>query len=239
MVDRLRLGKKGKEEDLTQVPNALAGTFFGSTIPDDVKLLVPLLHREGASGFEVVRGIATHTIEYLNAGAVASNVLDSEFIAAQRKLGQQNNEKFGFIYSGVFTVLKSAIASKVNTTRIVADLKKMNMPLQVADDLGQAIRRSRSELETTALHRRIRFPKLDKLRWRIDVVISSGSLSRVMRPAILFQLILSDGNIETFECSQEQFSQIRYGCAKLLRDMQQIVRFLFHSSSPHHVLAEI
>ena len=183
-----------------------------------------MLHGEGA-GTDVVRGIIANVIEHLSSSSAFDSVsLDGNFIAFQKGLGQQSNENFGFLYSGLCSILRAAISSKVNTTRIVADLKKMNVPTQVADDLGQAILRSRSSLEQTALHRRIRFPKLDKLRWRIDVVISSGSLSRVMRPYILLQMILSDGRIETFEVSQEQFNQIRHGVAKVLREMQTIER---------------
>ena len=39
-----------------------------------------------------------------------------------------------------------------------------------------------------AVASRIRCPRLERLRWRVDVVISSGSLSRVMRPTILMQV---------------------------------------------------
>lgn len=217
-------GKK-KEEDVTRVPLNLTGTFFGASIPDDVRLMVPVMHGEGAPSVEVLRAVIADVIGQLNAGEIAlSSKIDADYIACQRKLGQQNNEDFGSIYSGIYNILRFSISSKANTSRIVADLKKMNLPPHVADDLGQATMRSRSELEKVFLHKRIRFPKLDKLRWRVDVVISSGSLSRVMRPSIMFQLILSDGKIETFECSLEQFHQVRHGVAKLLRDFQTIER---------------
>jgi len=204
-------GRK-REEDPSKVPPGLAGgTYFGATFPDDVIQLVPLLHTEAAST-DVVRTCIANVIEHIRAG--------SESWSAD----VEQSEIAGYLHSGLFTILRSAISSKVNTTRIVADLKRMNVPTQVADDIGHAFLKSRAQLEASALRHRIRFPKLDKLRWRIDVVISSGSLSRVMRPSILMQLILSDGKIETFVVELGQFHALRYGVAKLLREMQAIER---------------
>lgn len=213
---------KQKVEDPTLVPQGLLPTFFGRNVPDDVRLFVPLLHQASAT-VEVVRGCITKVIEHLKSIAPSSSSADSDFVSFQRSIGHEANE-LGFLYSGIYCILHAAIASKVNTTKIVEDLKKMNIPQQVADDLGRAILRSRNQLEMVALHSRIRFPKLDKLRWRIDVIISSGSLSKVMRPSILMQMILSDGRIETFEVSQQEFHQVRYGVAKMLREMQVIER---------------
>lgn len=210
---RPRFGRKA-EEDQTRVPGGLSGTFFGSAIPDDVIQFVPLLHTEAAST-DVVRTCIANVIEHIRAGTRIS-------VSANTYVEQ--SEVAGYLHSGLFTILRSAISSKVNTTRIVADLKRMNVPAQVADDIGHAFLESRAQLEASALRHRIRFPKLDKLRWRIDVVISSGSLSRVMRPSILMQLILSDGSIQTFVVELAQFHALRYGVAKLLREMQTIER---------------
>ena len=83
---------------------------------------------------------------------------------------------------------------------------------------------SKSKLQKTLVDKRIRFPRLQKLRWRIDVTISSGSLSRVMRPSILMEMCLSNGSIRTFEVSIDQFNQLRHGVAKVLLDMQTLER---------------
>lgn len=228
MASLRNFGKK-KEVDVTRVPGDISGTFFGASIPDDVKLVVPLLHDKSSpvATTEVVRSCIARVIEYLKTGGAADAAgadADAEFVLWQRELGQQaSGELLGCVFSGVYSILRAAISCKVNTARIVADLKRMNVPVSVADDLGQAILRSRSQLEKTAL-RSFRRTKLEILRWRIDVVISSGSLSRVMRPSILMQMILSDGRIHTFEVSQEQFNQIRYGVAMVLREMQLIER---------------
>jgi hypothetical protein len=37
-------------------------------------------------------------------------------------------------------------------------------------------------------------------------------------------MILSDGNVKTFEICHEQFNQLRYGVAKVLLDIQKLER---------------
>ena len=54
--------------------------------------------------------------------------------------------------------------------------------------------------------------------------ISSGSLSRVMVPTLLFQVTLSNGKIHTFGVNIQEFNQLRYGVAKMLRDMSALER---------------
>ena len=43
-------------------------------------------------------------------------------------------------------------------------------------------------LELKIYENRLGFPNLCKLRWRVDIIISTGTLSRVMRPNITFQV---------------------------------------------------
>ena len=56
------------------------------------------------------------------------------------------------------------------------------------------------------------------------IYMYAGLLSRVMRPNLLLQLILSDGRIRVFEVSMEQYSQLRYSVARVLHDMQGLSR---------------
>lgn len=82
----------------------------------------------------------------------------------------------------------------------------------------------RQTIEKAAKENRIQLPKLQTLRWRVDVTVSSGSLSRIMRPNILFQMILKNGSMKTFEVSIAQFHQLRYNVANALNDMHTLDR---------------
>jgi hypothetical protein len=64
--------------------------------------------------------------------------------------------------------------------------------------------------------------RVQHVRWRVDVVISSSSVSRVMRPSLLMELTLSDGRIEVMEVPVEEFHTLRYTAAKLLAEMGSV-----------------
>ena len=65
-------------------------------------------------------------------------------------------------------------------------------------------------------------PGVAAVRWRVDVIISSGALGKVMRPAVLMELTLTDGAREVFDVPLESFHALRFGCAKLLSEMQAV-----------------
>lgn len=54
---------------------------------------------------------------------------------------------------------------------------------------------------------------------RVDVTISSGSLTKVMRPVVTMETRTSDGSIHTFEVPADQLHQLRYSVAKVLNEM--------------------
>lgn len=60
------------------------------------------------------------------------------------------------------------------------------------------------------------------MNWRVDVAISSNTMSRVLKPTILMKMQTSDGKIQTFEVSVEKFHEMRYNVAKVLKEMQEI-----------------
>ena len=128
------------------------------------------------------------------------------------------------LISGVYDVTKTAIRMKVHSSILADNLSRMSFPDSFSSALVAAVRAQRPALEASALSRRVRLPTLRNLRWRVDVCISSGLLSRVMRPNILLQVTTSTGAIKTFEVGIEQFNQLRYGVAKVLHDMQMLDR---------------
>lgn len=126
--------------------------------------------------------------------------------------------------SAVYDMIKTALRMKVHTTILASNLKTMSLPEPAAAAIVEAVSHQRVQLENAAVARRVRLPTLQSLRWRVDVCISSGLLSRVMRPSIMMQLITSKGDIKTFEVSIEQFNQLRYSAAKVLHDMHMLDR---------------
>lgn len=59
---------------------------------------------------------------------------------------------------------------------------------------------------------------LGRLRWRLDVAISSSSLAKVMRTVLLMEVTTTGGKIVTFEVPPDKFAELRYGVAKALQE---------------------
>jgi len=77
-------------------------------------------------------------------------------------------------------------------------------------------------MTTTTQEQELTLPSINNVRWRVDVTISSTSLSRVFKPCVVLQVSLSDGRIETFEVPVDKFHELRYAVAKSLRHAQEL-----------------
>lgn len=60
------------------------------------------------------------------------------------------------------------------------------------------------------------------LNWRVDVTISTTSMSRVFKPSVLMRMTLSNGKIVTFEVSVDKFQELRYNVAKVLKNVYDL-----------------
>jgi hypothetical protein len=224
----IKFGGKAAPADPTRVPPTLDAhtTFFSPLISDEVRAAVPLLHAFSA---DVVR----MALELLRKHFVQGSITDDEFIEIQQRVSKLSNPSstgdFGVMLSGLYTIIRMAVYGKTPLTKINTDLKTINVPAAVADNITRVANVLRTHIEALTYvpaKRVCGFTHLQKLRWRIDVTISSGSLSRVMRPSILFQLYLTDGTVKTFEVSVEQFSQLRYSVAKVQYIYSSVVDYL-------------
>ena len=176
-----RFGNKAAAADPTKVPTGIdTSTFFAPTIFDEVKAAVPLFH---SMPQDIIRASLEIVRKHLTVGPIE----DEEFILLQNKL-KQAGEEFGIMFTGLYSIIRTAVYSKTPLPSIITDLKSINVPPSVADDISRVISGSRQDLESRAVALRPGFPHMQKLRWRVDVNISSGSLSRVMRPTILMQV---------------------------------------------------
>jgi COMM domain containing 5 len=198
-------------------------TFFLTTIPQEVRACVPLLH-------ELETEVANTLIEQLSECMQSSSGLDVNAVLQLNTLFKAKyfsylaDAKASTVVTGLYTLIQTCIQSKVRPRQVETDLSRMNVPVHVVSAVMTALRRARPQLESAALSSRLRCPTVTKFRWRIDVTMSTGLLSKVMRPSIMMQLCLSSGIIKTFEVSIEQFNQLRYSVAKVLQEMQRVER---------------
>lgn len=172
--------RKGKNQDPTQVPSGIdTQTFFSPVIAEEIKSIVPLLH---STPIDTTKKLMKAVLNYLISHSVVSN-LDEDIYSLG--LGTKETNQ---VVTGLYLIMKTSMRNKVKLSSIKADLLKMNVPGPVVDLLGQVVLNTRTNFEALAVQNRVQFLKLEKLRWRVDVVISSGSLTRVMRPNILMQV---------------------------------------------------
>mmetsp|Transcript_11446 Transcript_11446/g.14957 ORF Transcript_11446/g.14957 Transcript_11446/m.14957 type:complete len:231 (-) Transcript_11446:238-930(-) len=134
------------------------------------------------------------------------------------------------LFAGTFLILQKIIRNRVKLEVAERDLRALSIPEPLAGSIIQEIQvwgggpGLRASLSSPENSRRPQNLRLRRLRWRVDVTISTSAVSRVMRPTVLMQMILSDGSIKTFEVSPAQFHRLRHSVAKVLRHMQELER---------------
>ncbi len=149
---------------------------------------------------------------------------ESRYLALEKKFNTLSISNQ--LITNLFVILHSCIRSKVRMKSLPNELQtKYKLPEKLVALFSKEIIKTRETLENAAnsFHRLI-FPRISSFKWRVDVIISTGTCSRVMRPTIVMQMILSNGQIKTFEVSVHQFNQLRHGTAKLLQEMQALQR---------------
>jgi len=68
----------------------------------------------------------------------------------------------------------------------------------------------------------MRYPLLEQFDWRVDVTLSTNSMSKVLKPNILVRMATNDGKTKTFDMSVEKYNELRYNVAKVLKDIEDL-----------------
>ena len=118
--------------------------------------------------------------------------------------------------------MKAGFRERHKALDLKTDLSKLNFPDRCVEAFLKVIKKKRKKIEKIAIGSSIRYPTLKSANWRVDVTISTSSLSRVLKPSVLMQLTLSDGSVKTFEMQVDQFHQLRYNVAKVLQYMRKV-----------------
>lgn len=82
----------------------------------------------------------------------------------------------------------------------------------------------REDIETVMLvSSSPRLAQLASVNWRIDVSISTSSMSRHLQPSVILQLVLTDGRLFSFELSLTHFHMLRFDVALVLKEMDDLL----------------
>lgn len=194
----VKSSKSQQVQDPTKFPTSLeVPTIFSqgnnnfSAIPEEVKASVSLLHSLPSDTLaNIIQNMLDHllSIEDFHADSI-----DIDFINLQRKqlkLGELKDQ-FSVIYTALYQIIRTTVRNKINLSTLRSSLQLFNYPSPVSEKLVNHVMLLRSKaysLQKFNQSFQCKWPTVAKLRWRIDVVISSGSLSRVMRPNIIMQV---------------------------------------------------
>ena len=65
--------------------------------------------------------------------------------------------------------------------------------------------------------------RMKSMNWRLDVSISTSSLSRTLEPFIIIELVLSDNRIVSFETPVTTFHLLRFNVALVLKEINDLL----------------
>jgi len=136
------------------------------------------------------------------------------------RAGLAGDETLNMVFTGVHLLLSCALRLRVDPKSFVGALVDIGVPHDYAQDMARAYGSGWEQLTEAAHGDRVDLATIENVDWRVDVTISTTSLSRVFKPSITMRLTLSDGRIVTFETSAEKFHDLRYNVAKTLNAIQ-------------------
>ena len=189
---------------------------LGQPTPAAWKACLPLLETVRP---EVLKPALQHVGVHMGGGVVAA----ADFVALCADT-HSDPDHLACLYAGVFEVMAIAVRKKISPDLLKNDLERCYKQVKpkVAAAIAKAYLDNMAAMEAAVEHDRVAFPHLDGMRWRVDVHISTASLSRVLKPSITLQMIFDDGSVSTFEVSPEKFQELRFTVALLLSEMQKM-----------------
>ncbi|KAG8200806.1 hypothetical protein JTE90_006387 [Oedothorax gibbosus] len=142
------------------------------------------------------------------------------------KSASEEGNDIDIVYGALYALLKCALSipeASLKQEVFKEDLKELKIQEDYIDDLANFVYgQKRQSIVSSLQHNVPHLPKLSEFRWRVDVAISTSTLNRVLEPAIIIEIKLSDGRKETFEVHPSQFHRLRFAVATLLKEMENL-----------------
>lgn len=183
-------------------------SFLDKASVAPVKGLVRLLSSPSAPPQKRFRRVLASVISYL----------ETRDLAPELAAALKEDDALYALFAGLHSLLLAAVRSRVPEKAVRDDLAHMEVPKVFLDDAVAAYSNKRDDLVRAQKEHRTSLPELEDVSWRVDVQVSTTSMARVMRPALLMRVALSDGTIRTFECSVRKFHELRYNLARVLKN---------------------
>jgi len=135
-------------------------------------------------------------------------------------------QQLTIIIAGLLALLRAIFRipeSNMKPEALHSQLEELKLPTNVVNDIVEvAFSQSRKKINHSAIMERTRFSTLKQFQWRVDVSISTSSLSRVLEPTIVVKMTLSNGSIKHFEIPMKMFHKLRCGVATVLKEIEDL-----------------
>lgn len=208
----MKKGGRGGGQQAQELMQLWSQTFLDKkSIPYGIRM-VALLNKEGG----VDKATYSKMLKY------AVQQACGEQVGIEGTLDVAANPHLGTICNGLYAILTCAIRLRISDSDMLSSLRGVNMPQQFLAELCRVYKSAGGSLSEAASSHVLAFPSILDVQWRVDVTISTTSLSRAFQPTVLMQLTLSSGRVACFELSVQRFHQLRYNVAKALKSMQDL-----------------
>lgn len=163
--------------------------FFGGRVPPEISILIKPLSKCDKQTVGKILQLIVSSMEGKPVSPEQFKKISSETLT---------EDTLTVIYSGLFSLLRRAIRLPLTSLKpemFKEDMNELQIPAEFQEDIASVVFGARRpRIENEILDSRPRLPKLDQLKWRVDVAISTSVLNRVLEPTILMEMKLSNGN---------------------------------------------
>lgn len=189
-------------------------SLFGSRVPAHVELLYKHLKDLDRSIFQQ---IVTDVVSAVD----GQDCSESMRVIAESGLISEDN--FNHVVAGLYAVVKEALRLPSLKQEVFnEDLRALRVSEEFIADVSSAIFANRQTSMKVPTLQGPSLLKMEEFRWRVDVAISTSSLSRALQPSILMQMKLSDGSLHRFEVPVTKFQELRYNVSLILKEMNDL-----------------
>eukprot|EP01101_Sappina_pedata_P000262 TRINITY_DN10267_c0_g1_i1.p2 TRINITY_DN10267_c0_g1~~TRINITY_DN10267_c0_g1_i1.p2 ORF type:complete len:206 (-),score=71.09 TRINITY_DN10267_c0_g1_i1:108-725(-) len=192
-------------------------SFFGlSSVPPEIKASLSLLPKLDPVQF---RKTLQFTLECLK----GSSFSDTQFTLLSNSI-KLPKPTFTIVFTGLIMLFRLAIRQRSKSEEFQRTITDLHIQEPFSSDMVKAFH-SGNELLQEKVQEKVAtsaLPSIVSTNWRIDVTISTTSLSRVMKPVIMMQLQMSDGRVVSFDLPMDKFHEMRFAVAKVLKEMDDL-----------------
>ena len=105
----------------------------------------------------------------------------------------------------------SAARHDVEDSTLTNELQQLGLPKEHSDSLCRPYQEQKEGLRAQFAKTSLRLPRVEKLDWRVDYVVSSSKMADVESPSVSLTLLTNDGTSHTFDVSSDKFAVLYSG----------------------------